>query len=851
MTHRDNQELKNTKKIDNRQTDLKEKLNDKTPSATPENLKYNHDYFLNYEINDPAYAADCKEYGRAIPSRPFIAQLLTYTPNLNFDQICAAFNLTKQWQADALESRLKVMLGTQVVYLSPRETFALTDKNAVIKGHVVGHGEGYGYVMPDSGGEPIFLEVNAMQNIMHGDYISVRVTGLDYKGRRQGEFVELLTRKVDKIIGKLVLEQGAMIFVPENRRISHHFGITPEHANGAKIGQIVLIKMLTPPSKEALATGSVLEILGDEMNAGLEIKIALFNHNIPHEWPQTVLDEVAAIPDTVSEQDKLNKRDVRDLPLVTIDGITARDFDDAVFAEQVGTGFRLYVAIADVAHYVRLGTPLDDEAVNRATSVYFPNKVIPMLPEKLSNGLCSLNPDVDRLCMLCVMDIDASGAITHAEFYNAVMRSHARFTYETVAQILEGDGLLRKNYAKLVPHLDTLYALFKVLKIARDQRGSINFETRETEVEYDAEGHIESIKPSSRTEAHMVIEECMIAANVATAMFLTHYKVPALYRVHPKPPEERLNKLREFLKEFNLGLNGGLSPTSKDYADTLQAASEKEAFEMIQTVMLRSLSQAIYHPDNEGHFGLALEHYAHFTSPIRRYPDLLAHRAIKFIIARGVHMINLTNKSIQDNIQNNIQDLDISAYSYDHAKMLFLGEQCSMAERRADDAVREATDWLKCQFMKQYVGETFAGKITGVTNFGLFVELNDVFIEGLVHVSSLTDDFYKFDADKHRLIGERTGRMLRLNDPVMIRVMEANPETKKIDFQMLGLKQDARNQMGIRKKKSPSDLSISSKLAKSKASKSQALKIKSSAQSAKVSTKVKSEKSKKFKSKKR
>lgn len=844
MTHSDNQELKNTKKINKTQSDQKGKLNDAIPSGTPVDMKYNKDYFLNYEVNDPAYAADCKKYGRAIPSRPFIAQLLTFSPNLSFDQICTAFNLTKQWQADALESRLKVMLGTQVVFLSPRETFALTDKHALIKGHVVGHGEGYGYLQPDSGGEPIFLEASAMQNIMHGDYISVRVTGLDYKGRRQGEFVDLITRKVDKIIGKLVLEQGAMIFVPENRRISHHFGITPEHANGAKIGQIVLIKMLTPPSKEAIATGSVLEILGDEMNAGLEIKIALFNHNIPHEWPQMLLDEVAAIPDEVSEQDKLNKRDVRDLPLVTIDGITARDFDDAVFAEQVGTGFKLYVAIADVAHYVRLGTPLNDEAVNRATSVYFPNKVIPMLPEKLSNGLCSLNPDVDRLCMLCVMDIDASGTITHAEFYNAVMRSHARFTYETVAQILEGDTLLRKNYAQLVPHLDTLYALFKVLKVARDQRGSINFETRETEVEYDAEGHIESIKPSSRTEAHMVIEECMIAANVATAKFLTHYKVPALYRVHPRPPEERLNKLREFLKEFNLGLNGGLSPTSKDYADTLAAASEKEAFEMIQTVMLRSLSQAVYHPDNDGHFGLALQHYAHFTSPIRRYPDLLAHRGIKFLIARGVHAINLANKATHEAEQ----PVDVTEYAYDHVKMLSLGEQCSMAERRADDAVREATDWLKCQFMQQYVGETFAGKITGVTNFGLFVELNDVFIEGLIHVSSLNDDFYKFDADKHRLLGERTGRMIRLNDPVMIRVMEANPETKKIDFQMLGLKQDAHSQMGIRKKKNPSDPSISSKLAKSKASKRQALKAKSSAQPA---AKAKPEKSKKSKSKKK
>jgi len=586
-----------------------------------------------------------------------------------------------------------------------------------------------------------------MRQVMHGDRAAVRVSGRDQRGRPTGSIVEVLERSQRRIVGRLRSEHGVTFLAPEDRRIAHDILVPQAEAARAKPGQVVTVDLIAQPSKNAQPIGRIAEVLGHYADPGMEIEIAVRKFDLPHEFSKKVLAITKAMPDSVREEDMQGRRDLRELHFVTIDGETARDFDDAVVAQREGKGFRLWVAIADVSHYVRNGDALDIEARERGTSVYFPRRVIPMLPEKLSNGLCSLNPNVDRLAMVCELSISARGEMGRYEFYPAVFRSRARLTYTEVWQKISS--------GKPPENLAVLYEVFKVLLAARTERGAIDFETVETRMVFDAKGKIERIVPEPRNDAHRLIEECMLAANVCAGKFLAEAGHPALYRVHDVPTAEKVEALREFLAEIGLQLPGGEVPRPKDYAQLLERIRKRPDFALLQTILLRSLKQAMYSPSNVGHFGLAFDAYVHFTSPIRRYPDLVVHRAIKAVLSRKTY-----------------SGVDWEA----------LGKHCSETERRADDASRDVENWLKCYYMRDHVGRTFSGSITGVTGFGVFVTLDDYFVDGLVHISELGRDYFQFDAARHMLMGERTKKRFRLADRMTVKLVRVDLESRKIDL---------------------------------------------------------------------
>ncbi len=557
----------------------------------------------------------------------------------------------------------------------------------------------------------------------------------------------------------------------------------------ARMGNVVVIEITDRGTRNRGMMGKVVEVLGENMAPGMETQIAIRTHQIPHEWPAEVEQQVAGLTEEVPEEAKQGRVDLRALPLVTIDGEDARDFDDAVYCEaKKGGGWRLWVAIADVSYYVRPDTALDKEAINRGNSVYFPSQVVPMLPEVLSNGLCSLNPQVDRLCMVCEMTVSETGKLSGYKHYEAVMNSHARLTYTKVHEILEGDEELRERYKALVPHLEELHKMYQVLKSARDERGAIEFETVETKFIFNAQRKIESIEPVVRNDAHKLIEECMILANIASASLVEKAKEAALYRVHEPPGEERLTGFRDFLGELGLDLSGGLEPSPTDYANLMKQIGERPDKELIQTMLLRSMKQAVYNADNAGHFGLALKRYAHFTSPIRRYPDLLLHRAIKYLIAKQ---------------EGRNQDRWTPTYGYHYSfdDMDFYGEQCSMTERRADDATREVSDWLKCEYMQDHVGEELEGVVANVTSFGFFVRLTELHIDGLVHISTLANDYYHYDPIGQRLVGESFGAIYRLGDAVKVKVLAVNLDDRQIDFELVETSRKLRGQGKTAKKR--------------------------------------------------
>ena len=615
--------------------------------------------------------------------------------------------------------------------------------------------------------------------------VLARVAGFDRRGRREGAIAEILERAHEVLVGRYFDESGIGRVVADNPKIQQEVLIAPGKQAGAKHGQFVQVRIEQWPSTFRQAQGEVVEVLGDYMAPGMEIQVALHSYGIPHVWPEAVEEEAAKLKPDVPERDKQKRVDLRDLPFVTIDGEDARDFDDAVYAEPAqGGGWTLYVAIADVSHYVKVGSALDEEAAKRGNSVYFPEQVIPMLPEVLSNGLCSLNPQVDRLALVCIVDLSKAGKMTGYRFCEAVIHSHARLTYTKVSQLLEHPdsaeaAQLRRQLPEVTPHLEELYRLFKVLLKERAARGAIDFETQETRIIFGADRKIVEIRPTERNDAHKLIEECMLAANVATAAFLRQHEIPALYRVHDSPPAEKLEKLKSFLGELGLSLYRGKGdPTPKDFLRLLETVRERPDFQLIQTVMLRSLSQAVYSPDNVGHFGLNYESYTNFTSPIRRYPDLLVHRAIRGLIRsrrQSEHVIRVGGAPLPK----------ARIYPYDEERLEQLGEDCSMTERRADEATRDVVNWLKCEYMRDRVGETFPGVITAVTGFGIFVALTDIYVEGLVHVTGLPADYYHFDPVHHRLAGERSGRSFRLGDSVQVRVARVDLDERKIDFDLV------------------------------------------------------------------
>ncbi len=713
---------------------------------------------------DPYFPREKEKYGRAVPSREFIMQYLEERGMpLTAEELGNEWQADDDWEMDSIGRRLKAMERDGQLIRNRRGGYGSVSKMDLIKGRVIGHPEGYGFLVPDEGGEDLYISPRRMRQLLHGDRAVMRVAGIDRRGRREGALVEVLERNTRQAVGRFLQESGIGFVVPDNKRINQDILVPVGSEGGAKSGQIVIVEIIEQPSKYSRPIGRVKEVLGDHMAPGMEVQIAIASHAIPTEWPAALLVEIRHFGAEVPEFARQDRVDLRGLPLVTIDGITARDFDDAVYCERRGKHWCLLVAIADVSWYVRLQTNLDGEAQRRGNSVYFPDQVIPMLPEVLSNGLCSLNPQVDRLCMVCEMTISTDGNIIRSRFLEAVMRSRARLTYDAVAAMLvERDERIRAQFAELLPHLEELYELYQVLHDARERRGAIDFETQETVIEYGPERKIERIVPTSRNDAHRLIEECMIVANVAAARFLQRHRMPCLYRVHEGPTSEKLEKLRGFLGELGLGLGGGDKPSAKDYAVLLERVRERPDFHLIQTVMLRSLAQAVYNPDNLGHFGLALEAYAHFTSPIRRYPDLLVHRAIRHVLGGG----------------------KAKDFTYSNPDMVSLGEQCSMTERRADEATRDAVEWLKCEFMSDKVGETFDGIVTAVTSFGLFVELREVYVEGLVHVTALHNDYYHFDPVGHRLRGERSGQIYRLGDALRVRVMRVDLDERKIDFEL-------------------------------------------------------------------
>ena len=712
--------------------------------------------------NDPHFQREAAKYHLPLPSREYVlSELEKQGKPVSYVQLCSLMDIHES-EEDLFQRRLAAMEREGQLMRNRKGAYILPERASLIAGRVEGHADGYGFLIPDDGGDDLFLDAKQMTKVLHRDRALARVIGFDRKGRREGAIVEVLERANSRVVGRVLIEHGITVVVPENKRISQDILVVPDKKTDRKLkvraGQVVVVEIIEQPDRHSQPIGQIVEVLGNYADPGMEIEIALRKHDLPFEFSSAVLAETSALPDKIRKSEWSGRVDLRDLPLVTIDGETARDFDDAVFAEKKGKGWRLVVAIADVSHYVKPGMALDREAMERGNSVYFPRRVIPMLPEKLSNGLCSLNPDVERLAMVCDMDINTRGAIKDYRFYPAVFRSKARLTYTQVWDWLSGakqpDNEIHQS---LQPHLQSLYALFKILLKARSKRGAIDFETVETMMLFNDQGKIENIVPTERNDAHRLIEECMLAANVCASAFLQENKQTCLYRIHEGPTPEKLEGLHSFLKEFGLSLPGGDEPTAKDYGALLEKVKGRPDAQLLQTVMLRSLRQAVYSPDNVGHFGLSYEHYTHFTSPIRRYPDLLVHRSIKAVL-KSKH--------------------------YSPGDWEQIGMHCSMTERRADEATRDVVNWLKCYYMRDRIGEEFDGTISGVVPFGVFVALDSVYVEGLVHVSELGEDYFQFDSTKHQMLGERSGQRFRLGDRLRVKLVKADLETGRIDFVM-------------------------------------------------------------------
>lgn len=718
-------------------------------------------------IEDPYAQREAEKYEHPIPSRELILQLLHQIGKpLRRQQIAVEFALESADELEALRRRLRAMERDGQLVFNSRQKYCIEEGQNIITGRVIGHHEGFGFLKPEDGSDDLFLSPREMRPLMHNDRVSVRISGIDRKGRREATVVEILTRNTQQIVGRFMVEGRATFVIPDNKKINHEILIAKEDTAGATHGQIVVAEIIQQATSHSQPLGRVKEILGLHMAPGMEIEMAIRSHELPNTWPPALLKEIKSLTAEVPDSAKMQREDIRNIALVTIDGEDARDFDDAVYVQKTAKGWKLLVAIADVSYYVLPDTALDTEAKNRSTSVYFPERVIPMLPEILSNGLCSLNPHVDRLCMVCELLINDDGLVIRSRFFEAVMRSHARLTYTEVAQILvDKNETLIKKYNELLPHLQNLYGLYKIMRKQRETRGAMEFDTQETRIVFGSERKIEQIVPVIRNDAHKLIEEFMITANTAAAKFLNRKKMPRLLRIHDGPGTEKLITLKTFLNELGLHLGGGDKPRPLDYMHLLETVRDRKDAHLIQTVLLRSMSQAVYSPENKGHFGLALDAYAHFTSPIRRYPDLLVHRAIRHSLA----------------------DKKPESFAYTFEDMVQLGEHCSANERRADEATRDVVNWLKCEYMMDKIGQEYPGIISAVTGFGFFVELQSIYVEGLVHIASLTQDYFNFDATSHQLFGERTGTRFRLGDLVKVKVVRVNLDDKKIDFELIQL----------------------------------------------------------------
>ncbi len=665
---------------------------------------------------------------------------------------------------EILRRRLKAMIRDGQLIKNRRNAYGLPAKMDLVAGRVSAHKDGYGFVMPDEGGSDLYLSSRQMRSVLHGDRVLASVIGVDARGRREGAVREILERAHEKIVGRFVEESGIALVVPDDPRINQDVIIPLPDTAGARPGQVVVTEIVQQPGERQPPVGRVVEILGESGAPGLATEIAVRNFGLPHEWPEGVEEQAQVFGDQVTEAMTSGRRDLRDLPLVTIDGVDARDFDDAVYAQRRKNGWRLVVAIADVSHYVSPGSALDQEAEHRATSVYFPGRVIPMLPEALSNGLCSLNPEVERLCLVCDMSINDKGQVTRSRFDAAVMRSQARLTYREVWDwLVSGKPEIRQNMSEVSRSLKDLHGLFQALRRARTRRGAIDFEGSEVKFLFDERGAVADIVPVERNDAHLLIEECMITANVEAANFLLRNQIPAPFRVHEPPPAMKLEPLEQFLRSLGIRIPWKVRPTPRDFEQIVQQVKGRADKSLIMAVLLRAQSMASYQVNNAGHFGLALEAYTHFTSPIRRYPDLLVHRAIHHVL----------------------EHRNAEGYGYSRQRMEKLCEQSSHRSRRAEEAEWDVLGRLKAYFMEQHIGDEFKGQVTGVTSFGLFVDLEKNRVSGLVHITSLPNDYYHFDPVVHRLTGDRSGKVFQLAQKVNVRVVAVSVDERKIDFELV------------------------------------------------------------------
>lgn len=703
-----------------------------------------------------------KSYQHPIPKRGEILDFLRKVGQpLKADALMKGFDLKGRRMRTLLADKLTKMVRAGQIIENRRGEYCLLEKLELITGRVSGHQDGFGFLVRDDGGEDMYLSAREMRAIFHGDRVAVKSAGQNRRGRDEARLVEVLERGTREVAGQFIRERGIGVVIPDNPKVAHRILIAKGEAGAAKHGQIVVAKILDFPTYVEQATGKIVQVIGEPGKKGIATDIAIHSHGIPTDWPKAVRQQAKTLGREVTEDAKKDRIDLRDINLVTIDGVDARDFDDAVYCEPSGNGFRLLVAIADVAYYVEKGSPLDKQAIRRGTSVYFPDRVVPMLPEVLSNGLCSLKPKVDRLCMVCEMRVGADGKVSRSKFYEAIMRSSARLTYAQVNEFLTGKS--RKQIpSALHKHIQHLHDVFKVFAQNRRKRGAIELDIPQTRINVDEHGAVTDIRAVPRNDAHRLIEECMIAANVQAAKYLRKNRVAGLYRVHAKPNPDRFEELRQYLLELGFKVPHPDHVEPRQLNKLMERIKDRPDSVAISMALLRSLSHAEYTPKNIGHFGLALDAYAHFTSPIRRYPDLLVHRAIRHIVRGG----------------------KAGNYGYDGGAMEHLGAVCSEYERRAEDATREVEAWLKCQFMDDKIGEQYEGVITGVTNFGVFVQLSELQIDGLVHVTSLQNDYYRYEPGSQSLIGDRSGTRYRLGDRLAIVVSRVDLETKRIDFQL-------------------------------------------------------------------
>jgi len=716
---------------------------------------------------------------RKIPRRTDILSVLRkHDKPVSERALYQVFSLRKGSDRDAFIDRLHRMRRDGLVLEDRRGRFALPDRMDVVRGRVIGHAKGYGFLALESGGSDLFIPVSEMRTVLHGDRVLARVARTDSRGRKEVSVVEVLERANLNVVGRFVVEQGLGFVLPDDVRIGQDVFIPPDQYHGAESGQIVVAEIRRQPNMRSQPIGHIVELLGEHLAPGMEIEIAVRKFDLPYEWSDAVQSELHDLPAELSGEIPVDRWDIRTLPLVTIDGEDARDFDDAVFCERTAHGWRLIVAIADVSHFVGPGSALDQEASLRGNSIYFPDHVIPMLPEPLSNDLCSLKPDVDRQCFTCEISIDSQGNITSYKFRPGVMCSSARLTYtETALALSSPDAGNDFRLPELLPKLRDLLELSQVLRTRRQHRGTVDFDLPESRIVFNDERKIERIELVHRSVAHTLIEECMLAANVCAARLLTENAGPGIFRVHDEPDSGKVEDVRRFLGEFGLSLGGGVKPDARDYLNVVEHSRGKSYARIIQTALLRSMKQAIYSTDNKGHFALGFDHYTHFTSPIRRYPDLLVHRALRDIVL---------------SIPNDYDEID-------RRRMSDVVEHCSMTERRADDATREVVQWLKAEFMLDHVGDSFAGTVISVTDFGIFVEIDEFLIEGLVHITALGRDYFRFDSIAHRLVGSHTGRRYEIGDQLQVRVVRVDLDQAKIDLEPTGSDMKGNRRHGKRK----------------------------------------------------